>query len=108
MPKYYSLLYLNCDSVDSCNVSNIVKISNSTDIYDYLTSIYLNYKKTKDSGKFDDLCDRLDLMIESINDDVDIPFEINYENVYEWIKYSCSEDSFDQIRITKHELISEY
>jgi len=103
MPKYYSLLYINCDSPRECYVSNIIKISSSADIYDYLTNVYLKYKKTNDSGKYKTLCDRLDIMIESMKYDED-DIDVDYENVYKWIKDDCSEDHFDKIVVTKEKL----
>lgn len=103
MPKYYSLLYINCDSPRSCNVLNIVRIHNKTNIYDHLTKAYLDYKKTTFSGPFYDLCCRLDHMIETCK----YEDKITHKNVRRWIKNSCSEDNFDKIYIEKHKLCTE-
>jgi hypothetical protein len=100
MPKYYSLFSMNCDNPRNCYVTNIIKLSKNADIYDYLTNIYLQYKKTNDRGNFGRLCGRLDCMISKMEYENDI----TYDNVYEWIKNDCGEDDFDKIIVTKHKL----
>lgn len=65
MPKYYSLLYVHYEDPNSCYVTNIVKVNDNVNIYDYLTNIYLDYLKTGGAGGFDILCDRLDSMIKN-------------------------------------------
>ena len=96
MPKYYSLLYINCDNPNECYVIDVIKINNYINIYDYLTNVYLEYRKTKNAGKFKTLCDRLDSMIDDMEHD-----DIDYDNVCEWIKNDCGEDNFDKIIISE-------
>ena len=102
MPKYYSLLYIDCDSSKSCYVIDIIKTNNDIDIYDYLTKKYLKYKKTSKAGNFGILCDRLDTIVDYMKyDDKDI----EYDDVYDWIKNDCNQDDFDSIIVSENKPI---
>jgi predicted HAD superfamily hydrolase len=119
---------MNCDSSMGCHVINILELDNDTDVYDYLSTIYMKYRKNRKQGKFDTLCNRLNMLIASVkekkcrdvsseddsssssDDEYDynkkaFKYKVKYEEVYDWIKGNCSADGFDQIIVEEHQLI---
>ena len=98
MVRYYTLINLNCDSQRDSYVDDLIALDDSINIYDYLTHIYLDYRKTNELGdgseKFSQLCSRLDTIIEKSK-----CATIDYDQIYEWIENDCSEDHHDNLKI---------
>jgi len=114
MPKYYSLLYGNHDTKCGMGayVTNLIKISDNGDIYAYLADIYLENKidYNYDEGdayaeldnEFRDFCRAVNQLVRNKY----CKNEITHENVYNLIKYGCTEDNFDSLIITEHKLFT--
>lgn len=105
MYKYYSVLSLDYDNSDMCEVLCIIKIKKNINIYEYLAQIYIDYKNTGDSVGdsvgFYEFCKYMDDLL-SYQDSHE--YSLNY--MKRWIQYdSQNSESSERIIIKQHELL---